>query len=118
MYLKTGSTFKLASNMERIFKQRLLPMMKGEIRAKKLVGEDSTTINRSKVVMDKYLKELHAIYAVKRKCSYKYTEGDFIDLKFIFKFLNVGSADEEHGFAEVLEQRGEAAGVDDRGAAA
>ncbi len=87
VYLKTGSIFKLPSHIDRIFSKRISPLMAGEIKPKKIVHEEFTIISKSKPVVDKFRAELRSIYDIRRARSFKYSEGDMIDIKSVFVVL-------------------------------
>lgn len=85
--MKTGSTFKLANNIDKIIRTRIEPLMDGRIKPKKIVGEESAIISKSKAVLAKYEKEFKELYSIGNKRGYKYAEGDSLDLKTFFLIL-------------------------------
>lgn len=87
VYLKTGSIFKLASHVDRIFSKRIAPLMEGEIKPKKIVSEEHSIISKSKAVLEKYLENLEMIYSIGRARSFKFSDGDMIDFKTILIVL-------------------------------
>jgi hypothetical protein len=87
IYLKTGSIFKLPSHIDRIFSKRVALLMAGEIKPKKIVHEEHAIISKSKAVIDKFKTELRSIYEIRRARSFKYADGDMIDIKTAFLLL-------------------------------
>lgn len=87
VYLKTGSAFKLATNIDKIFSKRIDPLMRGDLKPKKIVSEESAIVAKSKAVIAKYKPQLDDLYAIGRTRSYKYAEGDVIDLKTMLLLL-------------------------------
>lgn len=87
VYLKTGSIFKLPNHIDRIFSKRISPLMAGEIKPKKIVHEEHAIISKSKPVIDKFRAELRSIYDIRRARSFKFSEGDMIDIKSVFLVL-------------------------------
>lgn len=87
VYLKTGSTFKLANHIDKIFRTRIGPLMNGDIKPKKIVPEEGSIISKSKAVLAKFKSELTQIYAIGNKRRFKFAEGDCFDLKTMFLLL-------------------------------
>lgn len=79
--MKTGSAYKLANNIDNILSKRIAPIMNGELKPKKIVTEENTIISKSKAVMAKYKNELEQLYNIGRKRSFRFAEGDTLDLK-------------------------------------
>lgn len=61
--------------------------MKGELKPKKIVPEESAIIAKSKAVVVKYKSQLEQMYNIGRRHSYKFAEGDVIDLKTMLLLL-------------------------------
>ena len=61
--------------------------MKGELKPKKIVPEESAIIAKSKAVVVKYKSQLEQMYNIGRRRSYKFAEGDVIDLKTMLLLL-------------------------------
>lgn len=85
--MKTGSTFKLANNIEKVLRTRITPLMNGDIKPKKIVAEESAIISKSKVVLSKFTTELQQLYSIGAKRKYKFAEGDSIDIRTMFLLL-------------------------------
>ena len=64
IYLKTGSTFKLPAHIDKIFSKRIMPLMNGEIKPKKIVSEETAIISKSKVVLSKFKTELTQLFDI------------------------------------------------------
>lgn len=55
--------------------------MNGDIKPKRIVPEESSIISKGKAVLAKYQPQMEKLYALGRRRSYKFAEGDVLDLK-------------------------------------
>lgn len=87
IYLKTGSTFKLANNIDKILRVRIAPLMNGDLKPKKIVSEEGAIISKSKAVLAKFTAELQQLYNIGSRRKFKFAESDTVDVRTMFLLL-------------------------------
>lgn len=77
----------MAANLDKLLSKRITPLMNGDIKPKRIVPEESSIVSKGKAVLAKYKSQMEQLYGLGRKRSYKFAEGDVIDIKSMILLL-------------------------------
>lgn len=89
IYLKTGSIQKLPEQINKIFKNRIQPIISGKVRPKMIVNEHANIVKETESIFERFDGYLREIFNVKRKICANLKKGELMDLKSFIDIIAV-----------------------------
>lgn len=89
MYLKTGSIQKLPEQINKIFKNRIQPIISGKVRPKMIVNEHANIVRETEAILDRFDGYLKEIFNVRRRICSNLKKGELMDLKSFIDIIAV-----------------------------